>query len=427
VENSGKKIVGILIGIGTVLIVFLFYSINVGMAMISAQKREATSVENEIVLNDYITMKAEGYDGFGEVKLIIDEKRFINDQKDKIRLTDELKKRMKKNGLYKAGVPYDWAEDGDEAAVELFMEYVFDEIAISNNHELSNGDTVVLSWSPDLWGKEKAQTESLFGVKIAANDITMRVEGLKEIPTFDPFEEYELVLSGCDGYGRVKIVTGYEDRIHYEADSASGLSNGDEVTVTASYLDYRMTDKEYFRMFGEIPRVWQKTFRISTLPKHLQTMEWVSPQSLTKLHEKAEEVIFSGLDDDDGIYTADVRYAGYSFAVRENENYMTLIYEVDYDGQFEDYMGRMRTCRMKYYYYVQWEDVGIEEDGTLVCDPEEVNYSRSNLKLYSSEDFGEWVYANIDGHKTWKDAKDEAISRFSEYGDWTFTENKFQQ
>ena len=82
---------------------------------------------------------------------------------------------------------------------------------------------------------------------------------------------------------------------------------------------------------------------------------------------------------------------------------------------------------MKYYYYVQWEDVGIEEDGTLVCDPEEVNYSRSNLKLYSSEDFGEWVYANIDGHKTWKDAKDEAISRFSEYGDWTFTENKFQQ
>ena len=72
-ENSGKKIVGILIGIGTVLIVFLFYSINVGMAMISAQKREATSVENEIVLNDYITMKAEGYDGFGEVKFIIGE------------------------------------------------------------------------------------------------------------------------------------------------------------------------------------------------------------------------------------------------------------------------------------------------------------------------------------------------------------------
>lgn len=427
VEDTEKKRIGIIVGIGAFSIVAVILLTIAGIWLLSVPQEVELPTGPEVVLNEYITVEFKGYDGFGEAEIVIHEDDFLNDNQNKICLTDELIKRMKQNGLYKSGLPYDIAEWKDEDVIEYFMDTVFDEIALSGNGELSNGDSVVLSWSADLRGAEKERLDELFGVEIVAKEMTVRVEGLKAVETFDPFEGYEPAFKGMNGNADALDVLGCDDLIYYNMDPAYNLTNRDVVTVTAEYTNPSMTKNDFFRIYGKMPSVWEKKFIIEDLPDPLERIEELPLEELDKMHEKASESILSGLEEYKGSFTADIQYAGYSFGSSEKENILTLFYEIDFKQDIVDYLDRHQTYETTYYYYMQWDNLGIRPDGAIVYDIDDFEHSEGTLKIYSDADGSMWVYTILDGHKSWDNAYEEVKREEHRYSDCQFVMNKFVQ
>ena len=106
VEDTEKKRIGIIVGIGAFFIVAVILLTIAGIWLLSVPQEVELPTGPEVVLNEYITVEFKGYDGFGEAEIVIHEDDFLNDNQNKICLTDELIKRMKQNGLYKSGLPY---------------------------------------------------------------------------------------------------------------------------------------------------------------------------------------------------------------------------------------------------------------------------------------------------------------------------------
>lgn len=426
-EDREKKKISIVIGIGAILIAVVFLSLVVEPLMYLMPKKEEMKEAPQVTLNDYLTIRMSGYDGFGEATVEIDEAAFIRDNKDIIQTTNALEKSMKKNGLYQSGLPFDIAEHEEEAAIRYFIEMVLEENALVGNNELSNGDALVLSWSEDLRGSKKESLEELFGVSIVANDMTIRVEGLKTPPTFDPFEGYTITLKGINGYADAKSDYGFDKAIYYEMSSYYNLSNGDEVTVMATYSIDEMSDKDFLRTYGKLPSVKEKKYTIQNLPALLESMTDVQPNELDKMHEKAEECIIYDLLKYEGSYVADIQYDGYYFGSNDSRNILTLIYEIDFTQEIVDYLGDERTFETTYYYFLQWNDVGICPDGTLSCDMDEFSHSTSKLDILSDVDGNQYIYSSFHGNKTWEAAREEAKSKANRYLEMDIEENQFIQ
>lgn len=202
----------------------------------------------KISLNQYVTAKFEGFDGYGTVKIDFDEDQFVEDNLKKVKFKGKDKK------VYQAF--YDSAAD---ALVDLVQGY-----ELSQRDKLSNGGTVTYKW-------EIADEKILesFGVKMKYSDIDFKVEGLKKIQEFDPFEAIDVIFQGIDSYGNARI--DYKDvseefpSLYYELDKTDALSLGDEVTVTASTYGSNDVAQYCAEYYGMKPKALTKKYKVEGL------------------------------------------------------------------------------------------------------------------------------------------------------------------
>lgn len=103
----------------------------------------------------------------------------------------------------------------------------------ANGNGLSNGDTVNISINTD---DEKLKE---LGLKVKNSNVQFTVSGLEEITLLDGFKDLQVNYVGCAPFAEIEIINNaYDDflqGITFSADKSDNLSNGDKITITASY------------------------------------------------------------------------------------------------------------------------------------------------------------------------------------------------
>ena len=206
-----------------------------------------------VSLDKYVTVEFSGYDGYGHAKYDLDTEAFLADWSGKINVKKNAIKRLLKTEFAKDRELTE-AEAAETVAVFNTMEdtsravlgVAWDCMDQSKYSGFSNGDEVSLTWHFDEDDMEAL--EAILGVTLKATDRTDTVEGLSSIASFNPFNSLEITFTGYNGYGRASFdvknsgFTGLPTTLVDEMKSvfryditmsaSSGLSNGDEITLT---------------------------------------------------------------------------------------------------------------------------------------------------------------------------------------------------
>lgn len=279
-----------------------------------------------IDLDQYLTIRTSGYDGYGTAEASIDWAALQKKYRKRLSFTDEAKE---EGGLLIAGM----------SPVEAMKLEVG--VKLSPADHLSNGDRVSYRWTVP---------EYLSGVlrgKLVCSDRTQKVKGLKRAGSFDAFAGVKVRFSGTapDGEARVKVKGGRLSESDFTCSKEYGLSNGDVIT-----LSLRDTDRgQYIEQFGKVPEKTKMKVTVSGLDEWVQKYTDLSQTFLDRLHREAEDSIASATADDEddvGAVVKDVAYAGYILEAAKDpgeifgaSNRLYLIYTATFsatDGRFPD-------------------------------------------------------------------------------------------
>ena len=199
-----------------------------------------------INMNDYLKVKFDGYSTVGEATVKFDEKAFREEFGEKLK--------WKKKDYQSYGEPVDF----------LLSVYTG---KLDKAEKLKNGDTVTYQWK-----LKEEFPEGIMNAEIKAEDVSFKVEGLKEAKIFDPFDQIKIEVDGYDGYGRITAVDGidaYADYVCYASVvnedilTSNHLKNGDEVVLAINHDDDSI--EFYAKNFGVIPSETTKTFKVEGL------------------------------------------------------------------------------------------------------------------------------------------------------------------
>lgn len=256
-----KLLTWIGVGVGAVVLVLVF--------LLVWTNRRVT-----INLNDYLQVDYSGYNSSGDAEVSLNETKFKKDH-PKLKLTSGGQKELDKV----------WEEEDDEDD-ELFGQgknfvkkhttsvflllFDMDEYAeLDKSSELSNGDTISVTWDPEGIFASLKEYEEVFKVKFKYSDTTLTVEGLEEPEKVDVFEGLTLEFSGTEPEGEAYA---YDEGDHdwyvsFDVEPSEGLSNGDKVTVTADWTD---SDTE---LYGVMPETLTKEYTVEGLDSRVASFE----------------------------------------------------------------------------------------------------------------------------------------------------------
>ncbi|MBQ7247376.1 MAG: zinc ribbon domain-containing protein [Lachnospiraceae bacterium] len=166
-----------------------------------------------------------------------------------------------------------------ESGRDDWTEIIWEEYRGSDGNGLSNGDRfTVRITAPEDQAKE-------LGIKASEFTGEFTVEGLPDIPSYDPFDLVDISFDGVSGSAslNIEVKPEYEDIIDYwdfEADTEYDLSNGDAVKITFDYSpDY----------FDFIPTSTEKTITVEGLPFYITKFEQIDEATLSALQAAALE------------------------------------------------------------------------------------------------------------------------------------------
>lgn len=206
-------------------------------------KKERKNKGKSINMNDFLAVRATGYQGYGEVEATID--------------WDSLWKEYGEALGAKNPMNMMPEETPALAFLEYYVKVEVEGLNGAKNKCLSNGDTVAYKWTID------PEIEEYTGAKVTATDGEFQVKGLKQAPTFDAFEDIEVEFTGKNGEGVAnvrytgEILTPY----NFWAENTEGLSNGDEVIVSLTENDPFL----FISICGKMPEANEKRYTVKGL------------------------------------------------------------------------------------------------------------------------------------------------------------------
>ena len=330
----------------------------------------------KISLNDYITIKADGYDSMGEATYSFDYESFYNDFSDKIKVMPQYKSDLEEMGYY-----------SEEAATDAFLSLCVDQ-ELNDSSDLSNGDIVTLTW---LCDDERA--EEYFNCELEYSDISYTVEGLKEVGEFNPFEHLNVEFDGISSAGTVNITPDYSQQemvdIYFEADKEDELSNGDVVTVTADPEE----NTEYFvEEYGNIVTPLKKSYTVEGLKSYATSVSQIPQETLDKMVQQGKDAFYSHIANDwtEGYKIKAVDYVGnYFLSLKEgmegDQNCIYIVYKI----KFVEVDGNTYT----FYYYVRFKDIVV--DGNGGCEVSLADYEKTGDRF----EYADGKYS-VDGYGT---------------------------
>lgn len=349
-------------------------------------------------LNKYITIACEGYDSLGTATLTFDYEAFEKDYSGKIKLNSKDSNEMKLLGILSGG-----------SSAELLLDMCVSQ-SLDQVRNLSNGDTITLTWNC-----EDEMAGEYFNCKLSYSDITYTVSGLTEAEKFNPFDYVEVSFAGTEPYISVSITPNYDRQemqyIKFTVDKADHLSNGDTVTITVSISCPVDT---FVENYGVVVSETERTYTVEDMSHYATDVAEIPADIMDAMSAKGEEVfrtyVANNWNKPENLIS--VTYIGNYFLSTKpvdmgaslrsktfwTENYLYLIYKITATNPDPEET-------IEYYYYINYEDIEIQPDGTCSVD---INaYKAPDTGWFAMEIFnvGAYTYVGYESLETLKQNK----------------------
>lgn len=370
IPNLGKKPIAIAVGVLLVLLVIFAIS---------------KAIKPTINLGDYISVTFTGYDTVGEATVEFDSEKF----KDK----------------YKGKLPSDFSEE--------YIGYHLDK-----GSDLSNGDTVTLTWDCD---DERAL--SRYGYKLKYEETVFSVTGLAEIGTFDPFDGIDVAFEGISSDGTAVVVGSPTSEaaqdLDYSLDINYSLTNGDTVTVSAT--NYGADPTDYcIETYGLKPSSFTKTYTVEGLAEYVTSLSEITDESLAEMQQQAMDVLNAYVANswgEDAVYQGASYMGAYLLNTKDTDSYgdkncIYLVYNVKAEHSYEDTAYHNTD---EFYWYVAYNNLVANNDGTVTVDVLSYNTPSGRVRFHPDPDRQYW-YWEYSGYSTLEELFNDAVAkRLAEY------------
>lgn len=297
-------------------------------------------------LNQCLTVSFDGRDGYARVNVAVDEDEFQDRYAGKLKLNQRaLKKYMEEpeDSVYRQfaeSVDYYKNNLTKRSVTNVFRTYFLGSTgSIYPSDHLSNGDELTYSWY--LHDGLVKVAEDIFRCRIKYDDYSVKVKGLEEVGSYDPFAGLSIDYEGVDHHGTAVFTntdsTEQAGDIRYSIkgqseDDTQSLSNGDQITVVAESVNGDTWDAEYY---GEVLSPTEKTYTVSGIPVYVESSDELSDEERNALNNEMQSQIEdfakqNCLNDDESIL--DMKCAGYLFYCIKDVNDADLSGDGDPDG-----------------------------------------------------------------------------------------------
>ena len=324
-----------------------------------------------IDLNDYVQVEFNGYDMAGRAAATIDYENLIAENEKAFGLDED-------------------TDDTERAKVYIAIGRSISG-SLDKNSELSNGETVCFEW--DIDGLDSL--EEKYGVELKFSDLEIEVEGLDEPQALNLFDYVEVEYNGTAPNGNVAI-TQKDDiplKVSCEADKASGLKNGDIVTiaVTTRNLD------EYALQLGYIIAETEREYIVGGLPYYAASVADIPEETQQKMQKQAEDALIADCSGWETYTLKDIEFVGYYFVSAKDgftvspANGIYCVFKLTSNAVGLKRGGdgvTTETGTEAFYSYYHYENIMIEEDGSCILD-----LSSGKMPSHRIEsDYGYWAF-----------------------------------
>ena len=332
---------------------------------------------NTINLNEYVTFKSSGYDGYGKGTAVIDWNKIEDKYKSKVKFTQSAQREL--GPMAKSISPFSYLEDS--VAVD-----------VKNNKNLKNGDTVNYTW------KVSDDLDKYVKVKLKYKDGTFNVKDLKKLDATDVFENLKVSFSGVAPKGKISIeYTGNDlSENDFIVESGDSVSNGDTIVVK---LNERVLEN-YAEREGKVPSKMSQEYTVSGLDTYLTSVNDINATELEPLINQGYDVIKANAanwNEETTIFEGS-EYIGtilLSPKIQNEANRLYLIYKIRVHEKYSNDEKSFDELT-DYFWYIQYNKILVGEDGKISCDINTYNRPSDSFEIDSGISSG-W-FSNY----TWK-------------------------
>lgn len=253
---------------------------------------------------------------------------------------------------------------------------------IDEDSDLSNGDTITVyvsearSYSDVETFKRDCIAE--WGMMPTEVSKEYTVEGLQEIEDYDPFEYINVSFSGTSPSVSISITNNTDFLfLEFSADKSEYLKVGDSVTVSVTG-EYGQSPEEICLRNRKRLTTTSKTYTVENVPKYADQLSEIPQEIIDKMDQDTQDRLnaraASTWAEEEKI--TDISLRGmYFLTLKEGAlaydswngvslyNKLYLVYEVSVDAGGDPFT---------YYYYSQYKNIVIMEDGTCSLDLSDV-------------------------------------------------------
>lgn len=293
-------------------------------------------------LNDYTEVKISGYEGHGYASINFSEEKLKNE------ILREIMEEGEDRSILKIQL---------ESLLHNAIKY-----NVSQGKDLSNGDTVSVTWDVNL-----DEVEEKYDISFTYDDIEQTVEGLKKIDTYDAFEGLQIKEDGLDGSGTITLddskvkIKG----IVYSADKTNDLSNGDQITISMTTPDNTPV-MDYCAKQGAIPEKESMTYTVNNLGSYVNDVSQISETELKTLQQETKDKIKADFarESSKNESIKSIEYVGLyaQHAKHDGEFYMSKLYVIN------KVTAKNKDGKTVYYHYCKYNNPIVYKDGTNSID-----------------------------------------------------------
>lgn len=342
----------------------------------------AVNAGSTIDLNKYLTFEAEGYDGYGTARAVIDWEAVEAKYGEKLSFTSKAKNEA--GGLLNIITP-----------MEAVKESV--SVTLEESRNLSNGTSIAYTWDVD------EELTKYVKCKVKYKNGSYMVAGLTEVGTFDAFADLTVDFSGIAPNGTANInYTGSEINYYdFNCDKTNGLSNGDtiKVTIDQNNVEY------YAKNLGKVPETLEKEFVVDGLSSYLTKISEINNEALASMQQQASDVYnaYVAKDWEDDAKLESLTYIGdYLLTIKNKDSYwgnyntLYLVYKAQARNNYSN-DGDTFNKVTDVYWYISFNNLMVESDGKITVDVTNYNTPSDRFTIDSGVSYGwfgtrSWYY-----------------------------------
>lgn len=371
-------------------------AVGAGAAIIMLLLFVVLGMEDSIDMNQYLTIEAEGYDGYGKLHAAINWDAVEEKYGEKLSFTEEAGKTF--GGLISLMSPMDVLQDCVRVELETYS-------------GLSNGDTVAYTWKVD------EDLANMLKCKIKCKDGSFSVSDLQQAETFDLFSQLEVEFTGTAPEGRASLTyTGTELRSDaFRCDKSRDLSNGDTITVSISDSNVELLAEQ----LGKVPESLEKQYTVQGLNSYVRKASEIDETALAEMQKQAsDEYISHAAQWKEDKKLENLSYLGnYLLTSKDGAgNYLYLVYKASIRNYYADSQQTYDQVN-EVYWYTRFENLMVNGDGKTEVDVRDYStpYDSVYFDTSGNDSYGakRWSYY---GYKTLEELyKDVAASKLDDY------------